>query len=269
MTRPLRALIVDDEKPARHRLLDLLQRRPDVHVAGACAGGAEALRRLEAERTSGHPIDLLFLDVQMPELDGFAVLDALAEAPPVVVFVTAYDRYALQAFDAHAVDYLLKPYSDERFAIALERAARFLQAGETDALARRMRALLAEVERRPSAAGAEAPPYLDRIVLKSRGRAWLLPVADVRWVGAEGTYVKLYTRSGAHLHRALLGELERQLDPRRFVRIHRSHLVNLDAVAELLQDSHGAYTVVLDDGTMLKLSRTYRAALQERLGQPL
>ena len=179
MTRPLSTLVVDDEKPARHRLLDLLSGRPDVEMVGACASGAEALQELEARRTSGQPIDLVFLDVQMPELDGFAVLEALSAASPqpVVVFVTAYDRYALQAFDAHAVDYLLKPYSDERFAVALDRAARFIQAGETDALVRQMHELLTGVARRPSSqdAGSEAPRYLDRIVLKSRGAGVATP----------------------------------------------------------------------------------------------
>ena len=279
MSPSLRTLIVDDEKPARQRLLTLLRTKADVEVVEACAGGEAALEALAKAAEAGRPVDLVFLDVQMPELGGFDVLDILYADPPgplpVVVFVTAYDRYALRAFEAHAVDYLLKPYSDERFEVALERAAQFVRGaspGEEAArdTVERMRALLDDLGRGTKAADVGSPAYLDRIVLKERGRAWLLPVADVRWIGAAGVYVEIYTTDGqTHLHRALLGELEEQLDPRAFVRLHRSHLVRLDAITELLQDSHGAYTAVLDDGTMLKLSRSYRARVQERLGQSL
>jgi two-component system LytT family response regulator len=272
-----------------------------VAVAGACGGGREALDRLEEAHRAGRSVDLLFLDVQMPEVGGFDVLEALhASDPPaplpVVVFVTAYDRYALQAFDAHAVDYLLKPYSDERFEIALHRARQFTHAtasgrsasgrsasdhADADALVERMHALLDDVARphpraSRNAAGSRPAPlpneprYLDRIALKERERVRLLPTDDIRWIGAADVYVEIHTVTGkTHLHRALLGDLEERLDPRRFVRIHRSHLVRLDLIDELLKDSHGTYTAVLDDGTMLKLSRTYRERVQERLGQPL
>lgn len=283
--RSLRALIVDDEQPARQRLLGLLRTAAGVNIAGACAGGQDALEVLDRAYEAERPIDLVFLDVQMPEVDGFDVLDALYDDPPgplpVVVFVTAYDRYALQAFDAHAVDYLLKPYSDERFEIALERAKQFARSTsradrEPQDVVDRMCALLDEVGtgRAPAADGRSdtdnAPPYLDRIVLKERGRVRLLPTDEIRWISAADVYVEIHTLSGeTHLHRALLGELEGRLDPQRFVRIHRSHLVRIDAIEELLHDSHGTYTAVLDDGTMLKLSRTYREHVQERLGQSL
>jgi two-component system LytT family response regulator len=204
----------------------------------------------------------------------------------VVIFVTAYDRYALQAFDAHAVDYLLKPYSDERFEVALERARHFLQGAASDCsdaddLIARMQALLSDVAPSPppasrkatASAPASAPiklRYLDRIALKERGRVRLLPTDDIRWIGAADVYVEIHTVDGkTHLHRALLGDLEERLDPRRFVRIHRSHLVRVDLIDELLKDSHGTFTVVLDDRTMLKLSRSYRKRVQERLGQSL
>jgi len=269
---PLRVLVVDDEAPARRRLSELLEAVPDVRVVGECAGGEAAVQALHTEAAGGEPVDVVFLDVQMPEVDAFAVIEALptavGAAVPAVVFVTAYDQYALRAFDAHAVDYLLKPYSDERFHAALERAARRARA-EGDALLRRMdrlEALLADLR-----GVAPAPPaYLDRIVLKGRGRVRFLRVEDLAWVAAEGVYVRLHTaQRTAHLHRALLGELEAALDPRRFVRIHRSALVNLDAVEELQQDSHGEYAVLLKDRTVLRLGRTYRAALQARLGQSL
>lgn len=275
MNRPLRALVVDDEKPARQRLLALLRSQPvkkGLEVAGDCAGGEAALRALENAARSGQPVDILFLDVQMPEVDGFDVLEALHEGPPgpppAIVFVTAYDQYALRAFDMHAVDYLLKPYSDERFEVALQRAVQFVRGGASNEMLERMRALLDE--RSPGSAAGTGLRYVDRIVLKERGRARLLPTREIRWVGAEGVYVEIHTKDGnTHLHREVLGKLEKQLDPEQFIRIHRSHLVSLDAIEELLQDSHGAYTVVLDDGTELKLSRSYREQVQGRLGQSL
>ena len=296
----LHVLIVDDEPPARRRLLELLEGEPDVARVTECGGGHDAVAALDAAARAGRPVDVLFLDVQMPEVDGFAVLDAAAgalgpAALPAVVFVTAYDEYALRAFDAHAADYLLKPYSDERFRAALGRAAWRARAPRADGAAahaavqdaareamRRLAALLADARGRPaSAAGAtpqgtfdrahpESPPYLDRIVLKTRGRVRLLPVEQVAWIAAEGVYVRLHTAGGAtHLHRALLGELEAALDPRRFVRIHRSAVVNLDFVTEFQADSHGQYAVLLRDRTPLKLSRGYRPALEARLGQRL
>jgi len=268
----LRVLVVDDEAPARRRVLELLDEVPAVRVVAACAGGREAVDALRAGAASGEPVDVLFLDVQMPEVDGFAVIEAMPSAVgtavPAIGFVTAYDQYAVRAFDAHAADYLLKPFSDERFHAALERAATRARA-EGDALLRRMdrlEALLADLR----GAAPAAPAYLDRIVLKGRGRVRFLRVEDLAWVAAEGVYVRLHTaQRTAHLHRALLGELEAALDPRRFVRIHRSALVNIDAVEELQQDSHGEYAVLLKDRTVLRLSRTYRPALQARLGQPL
>ena len=185
------------------------------------------------------------------------------------MLVTAYDRYALRAFDAQAVDYLLKPYADERFAVALDRAARFIRASGTGAALAQARGGL-DALGRPGGEGGAGPPYIDRIALKERGRVRLLPAADVRLVGAAGVYVEVHTVGGeTHLHRSLLAEMEGQLDPAAFVRIHRSHLVRLDAVVELLQDSHWAYTAVLDDGMTLKLSRSYRARVQGRLGQSL
>ncbi len=265
----LRVLIVDDEKPARQRLLALLERAPLVEIAGACGGGREALDAMRAAAAANHPIDVMFLDVQMPEVDGFDVVAALGDvlAPtrrPAIVFVTAYDEYALRAFDAHAVDYLLKPYSDERFQMALDRAARLARAGDADAVLQRLETLLTDLRSGQSG----APHYLDRIVLKDRGRVRLLPVTEIVWIAAEGAYVRLHTPTRAsHLHRALLGEMEAALDPRRFVRIHRSAIVNLDWVDELQPESHGEFAVVLKERTVVRLSRTYRAALEVLLGQ--
>jgi two-component system, LytTR family, response regulator len=267
--RSVRTLVVDDEKPARDRLRRLLERDGRVQVVDCCAGGADALRAVDEAARTGAPVQLLFLDVQMPELDGFAFLGALldhvdAADAPAVVFVTAHDEYALRAFDAHAVDYLLKPYSDERFEAALDRAVSHVRAGHAQDLLSRMQALLGGSPGQPAAAA------LDRIVLKGTDRVRLLPVQQITWIEAAGMYVRLHMRDGAvHLHRSLLGDLDDALDRRRFVRVHRSAIVNIDVIDELRQDVHGDYTVVLKDRTEVRLGRRYRGRLQERLGQDL
>jgi len=199
MNRALRVLIVDDEKPARARLIALLERQPDVELAGACDSAEAALDVLSKAAALGAPVDILFLDVQMPEVDGFAMLDSLCAMPlrpmPVVVFATAYDAYALRAFDAHAVDYLLKPYSDERFETALSRAAQIARSEEAGPVADRIEALL----------NALAPPprrdCLDRLALKERGRVRLIDVTDIRWIAATGVYVTIHTAREQYLHR--------------------------------------------------------------------
>jgi two-component system LytT family response regulator len=280
MIDALRMLVVDDEKPARERLRSLLKRDARVELVSGCAGGAEALNAVEDAERAGRPVQVLFLDVQMPEIDGFGVIATLvrqhgAENLPVVVFVTAHDEYALRAFDAHAIDYLLKPFSDERFQAALDRAIRHVRAGHAHALMSRMQALLGSmVSREPfddrDSAGSRQRSTLDRIVLKGANRIRLLPVEQISWIEADGMYVKLHTRDGGvHLHRALLGTLDSALDDRRFVRIHRSAIVNIDLVDELRQDAHGDYIAVLRDRTEVRVGRRFRARLQHRLGQAL
>jgi two-component system, LytTR family, response regulator len=277
----VRVLVVDDEKPARERLRRLLERDPRVEVAGCCVAGAEALRTVQEAARADAPVQLLFLDVQMPELDGFGVVAALAQRAaeqhephglPAVVFVTAHDEYAIRAFDAHAIDYLLKPFSDERFEAALDRAIGHLRAGHAQALLAQMQALLgpAGATAAVGASHPSVPAALDRIVLKGTDRVRLLPVQQITWIEAAGMYVKLHLRDGtAHLHRSLLGDLDAALDRRRFVRVHRSAIVNIDVIDELQQDPHGDYTVVLKDRTEVRLGRRYRARLQDRLGQDL
>jgi two-component system LytT family response regulator len=187
--------------------------------------------------------------------------------------VTAHDEYALRAFDAHAVDYLLKPFSDERFDAALDRAIRQIRAGHAERLLGRMQALLGGLG--PGAPGAypTSPPRraaLDKILVKGTHRVRLLPVDQISWIEADGMYVKLHTRDGStHLHRALLGSLDRSLDGRRFIRVHRSTIVNIDLVEELRQDAHGDFVIVLRDRTELRVGRRFRERLQARLGQPL
>lgn len=257
-SRRIRTAVVDDERPARQHVINLLAREPDVELVGEADGGEAAVALIHHTQP-----DLLFLDIQMPELNGFEVLRALpTETRPVTIFITAYDQHALAAFEAHAVDYLLKPYGDARFEVALERARRFLAAGPAG-LFDRMQQMLDHL------AAAETPDYLDHLVLKQHARVTLLPVEDIRWIEAAGGYVTLHTAETSFLYRALLGELERQLDPRHFIRIHRSAMVQVRAIASLVPDAHGEYAVLLHDGTRLKLSRTYRPVLEARLNQRL
>jgi two-component system LytT family response regulator len=274
----IRALVVDDEKPGRERVRRLVGRDARVEIVGVCAGGAEAVGALSEAAAAGRPVQVMFLDVQMPEVDGFAVVSTLVrrappEAVPAIVFVTAHDEYALRAFDAHAIDYLLKPFSDERFQASLDRAIRHIRAGHAQALMTRMQALLAQATGGVTSGESHDGPRrrpLDKIVVKGSHRIRLLPVEQVSWIEADGMYVKLHTRDGAvHLHRGLLGSLDTALDPRRFVRIHRSAIVNIDVVHELRQDAHGDYVAVLRDQTEIRVGRRFLARLQARLDQPL
>lgn len=275
----IRALVVDDEKPSRDLLQHLLTRDTRVEFVRCCASGAEVLELTRSPQDEGR-IDVMFLDVQMPEIDGFAVISSLVkESPsgtlPSIVFVTAYDEYALRAFDAHAIDYLLKPYSDERFQAALDRVINHVRAGRAHALISQMQALLRTVTPRtvPLDGVVTSPsirPTLDKILVKGPNRVRLLPVEQITWIEADGMYVKLHTRDGCvHLHRGLLGTFDRTLDERRFVRIHRSAIVNIDLVHELRQDAHGDYIAVLRDQTKVRVGRRFRTRLQARLGQPL
>ncbi len=280
MSTTVRVMVVDDEKPARERLRNLLKRDRRVELVACCAAGAEALQTVRAGEQAGRRVHLMFLDVQMPELDGFGVISRLVEEHgsedlPVIIFVTAYDEYALRAFEAHAVDYLLKPFSDERFQASLDRAIRHVRAGLAHSLMSQMQSLLAAAA--PGSPSGDMPPAairqspaLDRIVVKGPHRVRLLPVDQISWIEADGTYVKLHTRDGSvHLHRGLLGSLDAALDERHFVRIHRSAIVNIDVVDELRQDAHGDYSVLLRDRTEVRVGRRFRIRLQARLGQPL
>jgi two-component system LytT family response regulator len=270
---PLRALIVDDEPLAREGIRVLLARDPEIEVVGECADGATAVRAVLE-----HEPDLLLLDVQMPEMDGFQVLRALPEEQlPVVIFITAYDHYALKAFEVHALDYLLKPFDDERFERALARAKAQRRREQIGELSRNLAALLGAYEapdrvsgaRTPGAAhtvSAAAASYLSRLVVKSGGRIVFLDVADVDWIEAADYYVRLHTGGKTHLLRESMAALEAKLDPARFARIHRSAIVNLDRVRELQPWFRGQHAVILKDGTRLTLSRGRRSRLEELLG---
>jgi two-component system LytT family response regulator len=253
----IRALIVDDEPLARRRVRRLLAHDADVEIVGDCADGYEAVGAINE-----HAPDLVFLDVQMPELDGFAVLGRLKpEQLPLVVFVTAYDQYALQAFEVCAVDYLLKPFDRKRFELALSRAKTRLVHERGDELSQRTLALLTELQAR-----ARHP---DRILVKAGGRAFFLKADEIDWIEAEGKYVRLYVGRESYLLREAIGGIEAQLDPKMFLRIHRSAIVNIDRVRELQPWFHHEYRVILRDGTQLMLSRSCRKRLTDLLGSSL
>jgi two-component system LytT family response regulator len=266
---PIRALIVDDEPAGRDGMRHLLHGDPEVVLAGECATGREAAAAIVAQAP-----DLLFLDVQMPELDGFAVLREVGTARlPAVVLVTAFDQYALRAFEVHAVDYLLKPFTDERFREALERAKRQVRQERLSEMSSRLATLLDDYFALPATGGAAggpaapAPAYLERLVIKSGGRVTLLRAADIEWIDADGDYVRIHVGKSWHLLRETMKHLEAQLDPARFVRIHRSTIVNLERIRELQPFFRGEYVVVLHSGVTLKLSRGYREHLEAALGR--
>jgi two-component system, LytTR family, response regulator len=236
--RQLRCLVVDDEPLARSNLTVLLRRDPDVEIVGECASGIEALSAIRAQRP-----DLVFLDVEMPECDGFDVLELLgADAPAGIVFVTAFDRYAIRAFEAGALDYLLKPFDDARFARALERAKERVES------ARR------------------APVRRSTLVVKSAGSTVFVDVAAIDWIESADYYSRLHAGGATHLLRRSMAELERELDPALFCRIHRTAIVRLARVQRLDVNESGDYDVVLLDGTRIPLSRRNRKDVLARLG---
>jgi two-component system LytT family response regulator len=235
----IRVLVVDDEPLARSNILHLLRANPEVEILGECDSAARALDAIRTQKP-----DLVFLDVRMPEYDGFDILEMLgAEAPPAVIFVTAYDQYALKAFDTGALDYLLKPFNNARFDRALERAR------ERIALRRAV------------------PVKMDRVTIKNAGSVIFLPTTGIDWIEAADYYASLHVGKKTHLLRRSMNDLESDLDPAQFCRIHRSTIVNLDRVRELRFDSDAEYELVLADGTKLRLSRRYRKDLQARLRQ--
>ncbi len=250
-------LVADDEAPARQRIVDLLRRQEGVGPVYEARDGREAA---ESIRTMAP--GLVFLDVQMPELDGLGVVEAVgAERMPLTVFVTAYDQHAIAAFEANALDYLLKPFSDERFEATMARVRGRMED-------RSMREFGARVLRMmtPEQGGAGT---IDRLVLKDGGVTRFLNVSEVEWIEGAGVYVTLHTMAKAILYRASLSELEGRLDGRQFIRIHRSAIVNIECVTRLEPVSHGEFDVVMKSGARARLSRTYRARLERRLGQSL
>ncbi|HET9406868.1 MAG TPA: LytTR family DNA-binding domain-containing protein [Candidatus Sulfotelmatobacter sp.] len=253
----IRVLVVDDEAPARQRLLDLLQKDPQVGSVLQATNGKAAVEILSRET-----LDLVFLDVQMPELDGLQVVEAVgAAAMPLTIFVTAYDKHAISAFEVNALDYLLKPFSDERWEASFARAkTRHHELSLREFGGRVLRML---------ATRAQGSRYLDRLVVKGSGTTRFIRIAEIDWIEAAGVYVNLHVGGKDSLYRSTLNELSRLLDPMRFIRIHRSAIVSLESIVELQPISHGEFELLLKDGHRLRVSRTYRAELEKRLGQSL
>jgi len=235
----IRTLIVDDEPLARSNLAVLLRADPEIGIVGECGSGEQALGEIRVANP-----DLLFLDVQMPVCDGFDVLELLGRnLPPAIVFVTAYDQYALRAFEAGALDYLLKPFDNTRFELALSRAKQRIRLGRDRA------------------------PKLERVVIKNAGQISFVKISEIDWIEAADYYACLHVGARSHLLRRSLSDLEEDLDPNVFCRVHRSSIVNLERVRGLKVTPDGEYEVLLDTGTSLRLSRRYRKQLQERLGK--
>ena len=250
----IRAAIVDDEPLARRRIRNLLMEATDVEVVAECANGKDAIESLEES-----PPDLLFLDIQMPEVDGFDVLQAIGVGRvPAVIFVTAYDQFALRAFEAHALDYLLKPFDDERFGAALQRARERIRQQQGGDLDRRLQALLENVR------GDQG--YLRRLVVPSGHRSIFVRTEHIDWIEAERNYVRLHVGGRAYLLRENLTRIASSLDPAMFCRIHRSSIVNIDRIQTVESLFHGEYQVVLQDGTKLTSGRSYRRSLLAIMG---
>jgi two-component system LytT family response regulator len=245
----IRALVIDDKPVARSRMVALLRHETDIEVVGECADGREAAAAI----ASTNP-DLLFLDIQMPEVNGIDLARSLQTGgTPAIVFVTAYDDYALTAFEVRAVDYLLKPFSTERFPSALGHAREHLSRRHAT----------------PAGGDDRSPARRDRLMLKSGGRIHFVRMTDIDWCEAAGNYVRVHVGSHEHLVRDTMAHLESELDPQQFVRIHRSTIVNVDRIQEMQSSFNGEYVMLLRGGTRLMLSRGYRDTIQARLGRPI
>ncbi len=254
----IRTILVDDEPLAREKVRTFLEDELDIEVIAECRDGREAVEKIDSEKP-----DLVFLDVQMPEMDGFEVLENLEQdAIPTVVFTTAFDQYALKAFDVHAVDYLLKPFDRDRFKESVDRARQAIQRQQGGDVREQLMSLLRDV-------GTERPKYPERLVIKSSGRVVFLKSEEIDWVDAAGNYVRLHAGKENHMLRETMGRLEERLDPEQFIRIHRSTIVNVERIKELQQQFHGDYLVVLHSGQRLTLSRSYRDKIQGLLDRSI
>ena len=246
----IRVVIADDEVLARQKLRQLLRVEQDIEIVGECATAGETIQLVRA----AHP-DLLFLDIRMPDMDGFDVLGALtSEQPdviPQIIFTTAYDQYAVRAFEFNAIDYLLKPFTQERLCASIQRVRARLSGADQNNGGRTI--------------DSNGAPYKTRIVFKSRGRILFLPVDDIRWIGAEENYVRISTGNESHLLRETMARLETTLDPEVFLRVHRSAMVNLHYVKEVKSDAEGESVVILSSGERIPMSRGYRTRVQKLL----
>jgi two-component system, LytTR family, response regulator len=254
---PIRALIADDEALARKFIRRMLKDDPDIEIAGECGNGKETVAMIRKQNP-----DLVFLDVQMPEMDGFAVLESIGvERLPEIIFATAYEQYAIRAFELHALDYLLKPFDQARFKDAIKHAKERFRSERQDEGRTQISALLESIKNKSQ--------YLDRLMIKASGRITFLSTDEINWIEADDKYVHLHTGKISPMVRQTLSAMETQLDPRKFRRIHRSAIVNVERIKELQPLFNGEHSILLEDGTKLTLSRNYKDKLFELLGKPL
>lgn len=273
MNQKICALIVDDELLARKALQAMLKDDSEIEVIAECRNGREAVEAIRS-----HSPDIVFLDIQMPEMDGFQVVEEVgAERMPVTVFVTAFDKYALRAFDAHALDYLLKPFDHDRFEIAIQRAKTLVRQRKIGEISENLFALMRDLKLKTGGTISEpidektersvdkAP--IDRVVIKSAGRIYFLKTEEIDWVEAAGDYLSLHSGSKTHLIRETMSDFHAKLDSRKFLRIHRSIIVNIESVRDLQPLFKGEYIITLTNGKQLKSSRGYRHMLQPLLDE--
>ena len=273
MSRKIRALVVDDESLAREALLVMLEDDPEIEVVAECRNGREAVTAIREQSP-----DVVFLDIQMPEMDGFQVVEEVgARRMPVTIFVTAHDKHALRAFEAHALDYLLKPFDHDRFNTALQRAKTFVRQQKLGEISESLFAVLQDLKsktgespsdadnRKPERANHQGP--LDRVSIKSGGRIYFLKTEEIDWVEGAGDYLTLHSGSRAHLIRETMGNFHAKLDPQKFLRIHRSTIVNIERIKDIRPLYKGEYVVTLTSGIGLKASRGYRHELQQLLDE--
>src|SRR5215831_12158860 len=254
---PLRALIADDEALARKFVRRMLKDDHDIEIVGECSNGKETVSMIRK-----HKPDVVFLDVQMPEMDGFAVLESIGiDWLPQIIFPTAYEQYAIRAFDLHALDYLLKPFDQARFEDAMKHAKERFRSERRNEGRTQISALLESIKNQPQ--------YVDRLVIKAGGRITFLSTNEINWIEADDKYVHLHTSKVSPMVRQTLSAMEAQLDPRKFRRIHRSAIVNVERIKELQPLFNGEHSILLEDGTKLTLSRNYKDKLFELLGKPL
>ena len=253
----IRALIADDELLARKFIRRMLKQDQDVELVAECSNGAEAVAMIRKEKP-----DLVFLDIQMPEMNGFAVLEAVGlEHLPEVIFTTAYESYAIRAFELHALDYLLKPFDQVRFKAALKYAKERFHSQHHEEKQLQIGTLLESIRAQQQ--------YLDRVIIRADGRITFLQTREIDWLEADDKYVHLHTGKRTRMVRQTLSAMEEQLDPKKFVRVHRSAMVNTDRIKELQPLFNGEHSLILEDGTRLTLSRKYKDKLFELLGKPL
>ena len=255
----IKTIIADDEPLAREKIRNLLEEDPDIELIGECADGIETVTAIRNQQP-----DLVFLDVQMPELDGFGVLKALRHSNmPTLIFVTAYDQYALRAFEVHALDYLLKPFDRERFQKALQRAKEHIRKEKSGEVNEKLLTLLQDLKSEKS--NHHERKYLERLVIKAGGRVTFLKTEEIDWIEAAGNYIRLYIGKDSHLLRDTMNNIQTKLDPEKFLRIHRSTILKIDRIKELQPWYHGEYVVTLENGKQLTSSRSYRHKLSKLL----